>query len=188
LAATPDVIQAGIQKNSQKYIATAGGTTAYTATLVPAITAYADGMEFDLKINATNTGSSTINFNGLGALTFKKNTSQNVAAGDLVANDIVKIVVQGSGTTALILSTTSPYNFLTTKGDIPVASAANTLARLPVGADGYVPIADSSQATGYRTGPPSGLLYLTTTDVTITTSNEQTLISTTIPAGSNLKT
>ena len=45
---------------------------------------------------------------------------------------------------------------LTTKGDIYVYSTANT--RLPVGTDGQVLLADSSQATGLRWGaaPASG--------------------------------
>ena len=42
---------------------------------------------------------------------------------------------------------------VTTKGDIVVATAANTIARLAVGANNRVPIADSAEATGLRYGP-----------------------------------
>jgi hypothetical protein len=41
---------------------------------------------------------------------------------------------------------------VTSKGDIIVATAANTFSRLGVGANNQVPIADSSQATGWRWG------------------------------------
>ncbi len=41
---------------------------------------------------------------------------------------------------------------VTTKGDAIIATGANAFARLPVGTNNQVPIADSSQATGWRWG------------------------------------
>lgn len=44
----------------------------------------------------------------------------------------------------------------TTKGDMVIATAGSTVTRLPVGADGTVPTADSTQASGLRWGLPNG--------------------------------
>jgi len=43
-------------------------------------------------------------------------------------------------------------SLLTTKGDIISATSSSTPSRLPVGSNGYVLIADSSQPTGLRWG------------------------------------
>lgn len=63
----------------------ASGTT-YTCSLTPAISAYVTGTHYRFKANTANSGSSTINFNSLGAKTIVK------AAGGittvLVANDM----------------------------------------------------------------------------------------------------
>lgn len=75
---------------TQKYT-TGGGTTAYTAT-VPNLTALYDGFAITVKMNATNTGSSTLNVNGLGAKTIKKPGVTNLAASDLLINSVYTFV------------------------------------------------------------------------------------------------
>ena len=51
------------------------------------------------------------------------------------------------------LTGTDPVqDLVTTKGDLLVATDADTLARLAVGADGEIYIADASETTGLRTG------------------------------------
>lgn len=77
-------------------ITTAGGTTTYTLTPSPAITAYTTGQEFLIKMNATNTGASTINVSGLGAKSLTKGGATALASSDLLINAVYKIVYDGT--------------------------------------------------------------------------------------------
>lgn len=77
-------------------ITTGGGTTTYTLTPSPAITAYATGQEFVIKMNATNTGASTINVSGLGAKSLTKGGATALASGDLLIDAVYKIVYDGT--------------------------------------------------------------------------------------------
>lgn len=77
-------------------VTTAGGTTTYTLTPSPAITAYATGQEFLIKMNATNTGASTINVSGLGAKSLTKGGATALASSDLLIDAVYKIVYDGT--------------------------------------------------------------------------------------------
>lgn len=84
------------------------------------------------------------------AITYAK--MQNVSATDKVlgrstagAGDVEEIACVASGRSVLALA-------MTTKGDIYAASAASTLARRSVGANGTVLIADSAESTGIKWG------------------------------------
>lgn len=73
--------------------ATAGGTAnAITVTLSPALGSNSAGAKISIKIASNNTGSVTINANGLGAVTAKK--ISNGALVDLEADDLVANAVQ----------------------------------------------------------------------------------------------
>lgn len=75
---------------------TAGGTTTYTLTPSPAITAYVTGQEFVIKMNAANTGASTINVSGLGAKNMTKGGATALASGDLLIDATYKIIYDGT--------------------------------------------------------------------------------------------
>jgi hypothetical protein len=66
---------------------------------------------------------------------------------------------------------------LTTKGDLISATAASTVARLPVGTNNQILVADSTASTGLKWAAPASpsfvgaLAYLTTTFATTTGAN-----------------
>lgn len=72
-----------VQDSGTHYAATSSNDT-ITATLTPAITAYAAGQLFALKAGGTNTGAATLNLNGVGAATLRKGKTGSLAlsAGD----------------------------------------------------------------------------------------------------------
>lgn len=80
-------------------VATYGGAAdAYTITSPSghALTAYAAGQIFTLVPGNTNTTTSTVNIDGLGAKTIKRPNGSNVAAGDLVAGGRYLLMYDGT--------------------------------------------------------------------------------------------
>lgn len=71
------------------------GTDTYLVD-IDGIEAYTTGMAFLIKFVNANTGSSTLNVNSLGALTLKKSVSTNLAASDIAAGAILKVVYDGT--------------------------------------------------------------------------------------------
>jgi len=84
------------QNGQQIYAADAQANDTYVITLSPAITAYVAGQMFHFKANTLNTGASTLNVNGLGAKTIKKQFNQDTATGDILAGQIVTVVYDGT--------------------------------------------------------------------------------------------
>lgn len=77
---------------------TAGGTaTALTISLTPAITAYAAGQRFAFiaASNAT-TAATTLNVNGVGAKTIKKNYNDDLNSKDFIASQVVQVFYDGT--------------------------------------------------------------------------------------------
>ncbi len=72
------------------------GNDTYAITLTPAPTAYANYQIFRFKPDTANTGAATLNVNGLGAKTIKKNVSSDLETGDILANQIVEVVYDGT--------------------------------------------------------------------------------------------
>lgn len=84
------------QDNSKLFITTAGSANTYTATLVPAIAAYTNGMIIYLKFHVANTGASTVNVNGLGAVSIVKEVATAVASGDIPINTYAALIYNGT--------------------------------------------------------------------------------------------
>jgi hypothetical protein len=79
------------------YAATSSNDT-ITASLSPAITAYATGMLMVAKAGGTNTGAATINVNSVGAKSIKKGKagSLDVSAGDMAAGRMLLFGYDGT--------------------------------------------------------------------------------------------
>jgi hypothetical protein len=85
-----------VQSNYYNFSQDTGSSNAYVATLTPAIASYSQGLLFSVLIANTNTGSSTINVNGLGTKTIKLTNGNNVSSGDLLANMIAWFEYDGT--------------------------------------------------------------------------------------------
>lgn len=76
------------------YAANMAANDSYTVT-IPGITAYYTGLEITFKTGVANTTACTLNVNGLGARTIKKNISGDLETGDIVAGQIITVVYDG---------------------------------------------------------------------------------------------
>ena len=100
-ARTDSIALGQVQDNSYGTLGTLGGSAdTYTASPSPTITAYATGMEFNLKVNADNTGASTLNVSAVGAKNIKKydgaGSKIDLEAGDLQQDQYYKVVYDGT--------------------------------------------------------------------------------------------
>lgn len=87
-----------VQDSAHTYAGASSGTDTITATLTPAITAYAAGQRFTFLAGGTNTGAATINFNSVGAKDLKKGPagSTALAAGDITAGGLYTVEYDGT--------------------------------------------------------------------------------------------
>ncbi|WP_206098847.1 hypothetical protein [Paenibacillus paeoniae] len=106
------------------YGTTAGTGVAYTVTLTPALTAYADGVAVAIKTHVANTGTATLNVNGLGAKSVLDSKGRALIAGKLAASGVYTLRYNG---TAFILQGEG--------GDYGTAIAADVLAGKTIGTD-----------------------------------------------------
>jgi hypothetical protein len=74
----------------------AGANDSYAVTVTNYPTAYAIGQRVVFQANTLNTGPATLNVNGLGAITIKKDYNQDLATGDIYANEIVDVTYDGT--------------------------------------------------------------------------------------------
>lgn len=84
------------QDGSSIYAADAGANDTYAITLAPAPTAYTTGMVVNFKANTLNTGAATLNVNSLGAKTIKKSYNSDLETGDILANQLVSVIYDGT--------------------------------------------------------------------------------------------
>lgn len=93
------VTNAKLAFDSAFYAADSGAADALVVTFSPAPSAYAAGMRLLVRVANTNTTVTTINVNSLGVKTIKKNGSTDLAAGDIIAGQIIDLAYDSvSGT------------------------------------------------------------------------------------------
>jgi hypothetical protein len=78
------------------YANDAGEANAYEISLVPAITSNIPGMPIFFKAANANTGASTLDVNGIGAVAIKKYVGSALTEGDIAAGQIVEVVYDGT--------------------------------------------------------------------------------------------
>lgn len=87
---------AQVQSRTIAYAADSVGTDSYAITLSPALTAYAVGQQFVFAAGTANIGAATLNINGLGAITIKKNYNADLNDGDIAQNQMITVVYDGT--------------------------------------------------------------------------------------------
>src|SRR6266571_5757935 len=137
-------IQSGLKQLI--YAADGGSTDAYVITLpvVPSSLTDVLGLPLSFKANTINTGSATLDINGLGVKTIKKNVTENLADGDIQAGQIVTVIYDGTNFQMqgkiVDLSTINKDGWLGVT-DIWTYASANTIT-VPSGAASLYQIGD----------------------------------------------
>lgn len=88
--------QMAVKPEKDTYAEDSGSTDAYAIALNPAPASYYAGMFITFKANTANTGAATLNVNSLGAKTIKKNVSADLTDNDILANQIVMVIYDGT--------------------------------------------------------------------------------------------
>lgn len=101
------------------------GTNTITAVASPPITSYSDQAVFSLKINTTNTGAVTINIDGIGAKTLKRNVGQDVVRGQVVANEVIVFQYNSTDDTFHWLNENQVVEYANQGADLAAAATVN---------------------------------------------------------------
>ncbi len=96
LGQAPSNPYAVLQDGSPIYGADGGSTDTYAITLSPVPAAYTVGMVVNFKANTANTGNSTLNVNGLGAIPLVTTSGTGTVTGDILVGQIVSAIYNGT--------------------------------------------------------------------------------------------
>lgn len=96
LSTNPIVVGTNDPRVPVAYAVDSVGTDSYAITPSPAITAYVAGQIFTFQAGTANTGAATLNVSALGAKTIKKLVSSDLVTGDILANQIVSVIYDGT--------------------------------------------------------------------------------------------
>lgn len=85
-----------LQDGEVVYLGTVAGINTLTATATPTLTAYVTGMMVAFKVANDNTGTVTLNIDSVGAKSIKKSYTEDLIAGDIVQNQIIHLIYDGT--------------------------------------------------------------------------------------------
>jgi hypothetical protein len=83
-------------KNTPIFGISATGNDTYAITPTIPIGAYVIGKKYTFQAGTENTGACSLNINGLGAKAIKKDVSSDLVTGDILANQIVEVIYDGT--------------------------------------------------------------------------------------------
>lgn len=111
---TSTSLKAGIQNSSYVYAADSVGTDAYAITVSPTPSTYTAGQLYQFKAGTANTAGATLAVNGGAAKTIVKNVSEALNTGDILANQIVTVIYDGTNfqllsKTPTLIPTVTPF-------------------------------------------------------------------------------
>lgn len=158
LVTTPDVLPSVLAFD---YQADSVGTDSYAITCTPAPTAYTTGMRFTFKAGTANTGTASLNVNSLGAKTIKKNYNTDLASGDIVANQIIEVVYDGTNMQMVSQKAGGIFASGTTTKNAADASATQTIAHGLGTTPKYIKITATSSDLA-TAASAAGFLYAST--------------------------
>lgn len=123
-------LAANVQNGSIQFAQGTFGAGVYTVTLSPAQVAYAQGQVVRFKASAANTGSASVNVNGLGNKTLQKEAPGgaglvNLAANDIITGQIVECVYDG---TVFQVTTALPTAFVSAEQTVAAGGVIGNLA------------------------------------------------------------
>lgn len=85
-----------IVRSGGLYGASSAGTDTYAITVSPVPDNLTAGDVFRFKADVGNTGACTLNVNGLGAKAIKKNVSEDLITGDILAGQLITVEYDGT--------------------------------------------------------------------------------------------
>jgi hypothetical protein len=166
------------------YGVASGSANTYTVTLNPPLTSYTEGVAVAVKINASNTGASTININGKGAKSIRDPRGDALTAGKLIAGSIYTLRYNG---TNFILQGEGPTGNATASdllsGKTASTDAGEITGTMPNRAGDNANLASSVSGTTLKLIAPKGYYDGINDTVTITDAD---FIASNIKSGVNL--
>lgn len=131
--------------------AIAAGTNTYTATIT-GVTAYTDGDVYVIRFTNGNDADSTININGLGAITLTKQSNIQVTGGDIISNQEIIIVYDGTNFQCINVAPNQLFAYVTNDDAVTINKGQPVYAFSATGNRMSVKLAfNTSDATSAQT-------------------------------------
>lgn len=145
-ATMADIVSAGGVQH-----AVAAGTNTYTAT-IPGVASYADGDSYLIRFTNGNDNGSTININGLGAITLVKQSNVAIEGGDILSNQELLLVYDGTNFQCMQVSSNQLFAYVTNAEGIAITKGQPVYAFGAAGDRMSVKLAyNTSDATSAQT-------------------------------------